>query len=42
VPTKLQEWEQLPENDKLLINFLNKVQEELGYIPHYRLTELAK
>lgn len=35
-------WEQLPESDKQLINTLNKIQEELGYIPHYRLTELAE
>lgn len=37
-----EEWEQLPESDKQLINTLNKIQEEQGYIPHYRLTELAK
>lgn len=35
------EWEQLPENDKLLINILHQVQKENGYIPQDQLAELA-
>ncbi|CQR70897.1 NADH-quinone oxidoreductase subunit NuoE family protein [Sporomusa ovata] len=42
MPTNLEEWEQLPESDKQLINILNQIQEEQGYIPHDRLTELAR
>ena len=43
MPSKLEdEWVQLSENDKLLINILNQIQEEQGYVPRYRLTELAE
>jgi NADH:ubiquinone oxidoreductase subunit E len=43
MPTKLEEeWEQLPESNKQLINILNQVQEEQGYIPRSRLMELAE
>lgn len=33
---------QLPETDKQLINILNQIQEEQGYIPHSKLTQLAE
>lgn len=42
MPAKLKEWDQLSESEKQLINILNQIQEEQGYIPHYRLTKLAE
>jgi NADH:ubiquinone oxidoreductase subunit E len=35
-------WNQLPENERLAVNILNKIQEENGFIPANLLCELAE
>jgi len=42
MPADLKEWEQLPESDKLLINVLNQIQKDHGYIPRDQLFELSE